>query len=159
MPQWDRIQDFRAIQDEFFQRAHTVVWCDVATVDAKGRPTSRILHTIWEQWPSGDAPVGWIATRPTSPKARDLGGNPFVSLAYVQDIAKPLYVECEASWANSLHAKQHLWDLFASAAPPLGYDPVPIFGSSDATDFGALRLTPWRIQLGDSTGTRRTWLR
>jgi len=158
MPQWNRVRDFAQLHDEFFERAHRMVWCNVATVDAAGRPTSRVLHAIWEPGPGG-IPTGWIATRRTSPKARDLAANPFVSLAYIADLAAPLYVECEAAWAESLDEKQHLWDLFKHAAPPLGYDPEPIFRGVTDPDFGALRLTPWRIQLGDADATRRTWLR
>ncbi len=57
MPQWDRIPDFSAIEQEFFDRAHSVVWCNVTTVDAKGRPTSRILHPNWEPGAEGAAPT------------------------------------------------------------------------------------------------------
>ena len=37
------------IAPKFVEMAHQIVWCTVATVDAKGRPRSRILHPIW-QW-------------------------------------------------------------------------------------------------------------
>ena len=141
MPQWDRIADFASIAPEFFQRVHSVVWCSMATVNRKGRPTSRILHAIWEPAADGGPPTGWVATRPMSPKSRDLAHNPFVSLAYIQDLSKPVYAECESSWASSPAEKQHLWQLFAEAPPPLGYDPAPIFGSVDSPDFGALRLS------------------
>ena len=159
MPQWNRVPDFSAINTDFFERVHSVVWCSAATVDAKGRPTSRMLHTIWELGRGAPAPTGWIATRPTSPKARDIAANPYVSLGYVQDVARPVYAECRASWATASPDRRHVWDLFKAAAPPLGYDPEPIFGSVDGPDFGVLRLEPWRIQLQDPDGTRRTWLR
>jgi hypothetical protein len=118
-----------------------------------------VLHTIWELEPGASAPTGWIATRPASPKGRDIAGNPFVSLAYVQDVVHPLYAECKASWATDLSTKERVWQLFKAAPPPLGYDPAPIFGSVDGPEFGVLRLEPWRIQLQDADGTRRTWLR
>ncbi|OAI40163.1 hypothetical protein AYO38_06275 [bacterium SCGC AG-212-C10] len=160
MPQWDRVPSFAEIEAEFFERAHRVVWANVATVDAKGRVTSRILHPIWEHPAAGEgAPNGWIATRRTSPKSRDIDGRRFVSIAYATELATPLYVECEAEFSESAADKEHLWNLFTSAAPPLGYDPTPMFASTENPDFGALRLTPWRIQLGDADGTRRTWLR
>jgi hypothetical protein len=159
MPQWNRVASFNDIEADFFVRAHSVVWCSVATVGQNGRPTSRVLHTIWERESGAAAPTGWIATRPTSPKARDIALNPYVSLAYVQDVAHPLYAECRATWATSGEEKQHAWDLFKHAPAPLGYDPGPIFGSVDGSEFGVLRLVPWRIQLQDPDGTRRTWLR
>jgi len=64
-----RVETFAEIEDEFIARAHQMVWCNVATVDAEGRPHSRILHSIWE------GPTGWIATRRHSPKARELERN------------------------------------------------------------------------------------
>ena len=52
-----RVATFAEIEDEFIALAHKMVWCNVATVDAQGRPHSRILHSIW------DGSTGWIATR------------------------------------------------------------------------------------------------
>jgi hypothetical protein len=158
MAQWHRIRDFEELREEFLARAHRVVWCSAATITAEGRPVSRILHPIWEIDSEG-LPLGWIGTRPTSPKARDLALHPYVSLAYVAEVATPLYAECEAEWADDATSKQHLWDLFANAPPPLGFDPTPIFTAPDSPEFGVLRLRPWRIQFGDVDGTRRTWLR
>ena len=36
------------IAPKFVAMAHQIVWCTAATVDAKGRPRSRVLHPIWE---------------------------------------------------------------------------------------------------------------
>jgi hypothetical protein len=57
----DRFED---IADEFHKRVSTMVWCNVATVDSRGRPRSRILHPLWEGSVSGA--VGWIGTNPAS---------------------------------------------------------------------------------------------
>lgn len=141
-----RVTAFAEIEDEFVARAHRMVWCNVATVDAQGRPHSRILHSIW------DRQTGWIATRRHSPKARDLEHDPHVSLAYIADVVRPAYADCLARWEDDLAAKQHVWDLFLAAPAPLGYDPAPIFGGVDAPDFGLLRLTPYAIELGDVSG-------
>lgn len=149
-----RVRSFAEIEDDFFERAHRMVWCSVATVDLAGRPSSRVLHPIWERV-EGGLPVGWIGTWRSSPKGKHLAANPHVSLAYVSDVATPLYVECTAEWANSREAKQHVWDLFANAAPPLGFDPATIFKSVDYEDFGVLKLTPWKVQFGDMGGYRR----
>ena len=145
---------FGEIEDDFFERAHRMVWCAVATVDGSGRPSTRVLHPIWERTAEG-VPVGWIGTWKSSPKGKHLAANPHVSLAYVADVAGPLYVECKAEWANEREQKQHVWDLFANSEPPLGFDPAPIFKSVDYEDFGVLKLKPWRVQFGDMGGYRR----
>src|SRR5262245_10655685 len=116
-----RVATFAEIEDEFIARAHNMVWSNVATVDAQGHPHSRILHSIWE------GSTGWIATRRTSPKARELDGHPHVSLAYIADVVRPAYANCLARWENDLALKRHVWDLFLAAPAPLGYDPAPIF--------------------------------
>jgi hypothetical protein len=54
------ITHFSEIEDEFIRRVHTMIWCNVATVDRLQRPRSRILHLIWE------GETGWIATHSNS---------------------------------------------------------------------------------------------
>ena len=46
-------------------------------------------------------------------------------------------------------SRKDLWDLFASAPEPLGYDPR-ILGGEDHRDpkITVLRLTPWRLSAG-----------
>jgi general stress protein 26 len=133
------VAHFADIETEFISRVHHVVWCNMATVDAQGRPRSRIVHPIWE------GPTGWIATNRHSFKNRHLAANPYVSLAYIADIARPVYVDCQVAWADDQADKQRVWDMFSAAPPPLGYDPAPFFVAADHPDFGVLRLTPWRI--------------
>jgi hypothetical protein len=135
------IKHFSEIEDEFIQRVHTMVWCNAATVDSRQRPRSRILHPIWE------GSTGWIGTHRTSYKSRHLERNPYISLAYITDIMKPVYVDCTAEWIEDLEQKVRIWNLFKDAPPPLGYDPASTFGSPDHEDFGLLKLTPWRIAL------------
>jgi hypothetical protein len=130
---------FADIETEFIDRVHRVVWCNMATVDTKGRPRSRIMHAIWE------GKTGWIATRRASFKNRHLAANPYVSLAYIAETARPVYVDCVASWADDASEKHRIWDLFATAPEPLGYDPTPVFIAPDHPNFGVLKLTPWRI--------------
>jgi general stress protein 26 len=147
------VSTFAEIEPEFIERVHRMVWCSVATVDRRGRPRSRILHTIWE------GATGWTATRRHSLKSTHLAHNPYVSLAYVSDVVRPVYVEARAAWAEDLADKQRIWDLFRTAPPPLGYDPEPIFQRVDNPEYGLLRLTPWRIELADvsGAGTGRFW--
>lgn len=146
-----QVTSFAEIEPEFMARVNKMVWCNVATVDTKGRPRSRILHPIWE------GPVGWIGTRPTSLKAKHLELNPYVSLAYIADVAKSLYVDCRAEWIDDLDEKRRIWDMFISTPPPLGYDPAPIFGQPDGPNFGLLKLTPWRALVYNFPAENQIW--
>jgi hypothetical protein len=141
-----KTSDFATIEQEFITRVHAMVWCNLATIDVRGRPRSRIVHTLWE------GAVGWITARRTSPKGNDLVRDPYASLAYIADIVHPVYVECVAMWADDMATKEHVWELFRAAESPLGFDPTPIYGNPASPDFGVLRLTPWRIELGNASG-------
>jgi general stress protein 26 len=132
---------FSEIEAEFIQRVHNMVWCNVATIDSQQRPRSRLLHPIWE------GSTGWIATHRNSHKSKHLEHNPYVSLAYITDVMKPVYVDCTATWVEELAQKQRIWDLFKNAPSPLGFDPALDFVSPDHEKFGLLKLTPWRIAL------------
>lgn len=145
-----RVESFADIQDEFIRRVHGVVWCNMATIDAQNRPRSRVLHPIWE------ASTGWILTFRNTPKARHLAHSSYVSLAYITDLAKPVYVDCQAGWVDDLAQKQRIWDWFKREPAPLGYDPTGFFGRADSPDLGLLQLTPWRIQLFEP-GNNRVW--
>lgn len=136
-----KIATFAEIADEFLERVNKAVWCNVATIDGKRRPRSRILHPFWQ------GEVGWITTRRGTPKEQHLAQCPFVSLAYIADVVKPVYVDCKAEWIEDQSIKQHIWQLLQTTPPPLGFDPAPIYGSVDNPEFGLLKLTPWRIEV------------
>jgi general stress protein 26 len=151
----EQYDDFSGMADEFLARVFRIVWCNVATVDGKGRPRSRILHPYWEATPN---PTGWILTRRSSFKGTHISQNPYVSCAYVADIQQPVYAECRASWIDDRSEKQRIWDLFAQAPTPMGYDPGSIFGPVDNPETGLLRLDPWRIQVEQiPPGIRKLW--
>ena len=136
------VESFADIEEEFIERVHSMVWCNFATVDAKLRPYSRILHPIWER------STGWILTHRGSHKSKQLSANPHASLAYVRgDVRKPVYVDCVAEWEEDRDEKRRIWDLVAATPPPLGHDPTADFVHPDHESFGLLRLTPWRIVL------------
>src|ERR1700730_6793323 len=91
----------------------------------EGAPTFPYLTPLWQ------GEVGWITTRRGSPKERHLQEHPFVSLAYIADVVKPVYVDCKAVWMEDPVIKQHIWQLIQTTPPPLGFDPDPIYGSYD----------------------------
>jgi hypothetical protein len=64
-----RVSSFAEIEAEFIERAHRMVWCDMATVGPDGLPRTRIVHPVWE----GD--TAWMASLRVGPKADDIDCN------------------------------------------------------------------------------------
>jgi len=137
------VASFAEIEAEFMERVKRIAWCTVATVDTQGRPRSRILHPNWE------GTTGWICTGRHTLKTKHLAANPYVSLSYWDQKHRNVYVDAFAEWEDDPAAKRRIWDLFKSNPFPYGYDPsiIPGWTAPDATGFGILRLTPWRIEL------------
>lgn len=131
----------------FVEMAHRIVWATAATVDTQGRPATRVLHPIWS-FDDGEL-TGWIATSPLSPKAAHLAGTPTLSLTYWDPTHDTCTADCETEWDASDEGRRSLWERFASAPAPVGYDPAIIPGWDDATSpgFGALRLRPYRLRV------------
>jgi len=148
------VASFAEIEEEFIQRVHKMVWCSVATMDTRNRIRSRILHPIWE------GGTGWSSSRRHSLKEKHLSHSPFCSLAYISDVSRPVYVDCKAEWADSAVDKKHLWELFETSPPPLGFDLGKIFKGVGDPEFGVLKFSPWRIELFDIAAPkeRRVWL-
>lgn len=135
------VASFAEIEEKFKETTQRVVWCTVTTMDRQNRPRSRILHPVW------DGTTGWIATGRESHKAKHIANNPFVSLSYWDQQHEQVQVECKAEWADDQAAKDQLWDLLKTTPEPVGYDPVAFWPSAEDPSFGALQLTPWRIEV------------
>lgn len=135
----------------FRDMAHSIVWCTVATVTPSGEPNTRVLHPIWE-W-NGTSLDGWIATDPTSPKARDLAANPHVALTYWAPNHDTCTAACSTTWLTSDAERQAGWDRFANGPEPVGYDPsiVPAWTHPDVEAFGILHLSPRRLRVQPGT--------
>jgi general stress protein 26 len=142
---------FEDIQAEFIERVSQIVYGTLSTVDRQNRPRSRIVHPIWE------GHIGWLISWPASHKAKHLASNPAVSLAYMPDKAKPVYVDAIAEWIDATEEQQRVWDLHAATPPPIGFDPQPHYGTIEHPYYGILRLTPWRIELGNLGGEPLIW--
>ena len=84
--------------------------------------------------------IGWITTDRTSFKGRHLAHSPYLSLAYVSEVAKPAYADCRAEWADDPTVQRHVWDLCLNTPPPLGFDPAPIYRGIDGPTTGTLEL-------------------
>ena len=135
------IENFSDIEKDFIDRVHSYVLCNAATIDSRQRPRSRILHPIWE------GKTGWVLTHRHSYKSKHLANNPNMSLTYMQDPFKPVYIGCTAEWVDELAQKERIWELFKAAPEPLGFDPALTFSNVDDENTGLLKLTPWRISL------------
>lgn len=136
------VHSFADIEGEFTRRIQRIVWCTMATQNAQGRLRTRILHPIWE------GSTGWIATGRTSPKAKDIAHNPYVSLSYWDPQHEQVYADCRAQWQEDLPTRQRIWELLKNTPEPMGYDPGLFWkGGPSDPDFGVLKLTPWRIEL------------
>jgi uncharacterized pyridoxamine 5'-phosphate oxidase family protein len=137
---------FAPFAEQFLQYAHEIVWCTVTTIDAKGRPRSRILHPIWQI--IDDRPVGWIVTGQTPVKARHLAANPHLACSYWSPEQHTVMIDCVASWVEDADLKRHIFDLFMTTPPPLGYD-LRGFGAEgpESPTFTPLRLDAWRVQI------------
>jgi general stress protein 26 len=85
------VDAFAEIEEEFLELVRAMVYCSAATIDLHQRPRSRVLHPIWEDT------TGWVTTGPRTAKAAQLAANPFMSLAFIADPPKPVYVECRAT--------------------------------------------------------------
>jgi hypothetical protein len=146
------MSELSTIAPAFAEMAHRIVWASVATVDARDRPRSRVLHPIWE-W-DGTRLVGWIATSADSVKTGDLAAHPYATVNYWAPDQDVCTADCEARMVLDDDVRTWLWERFKSAPEPVGYDPVIIPQWSDGPTgpvFAALRLDPYRLRVMPGT--------
>ncbi|MGE2733705.1 pyridoxamine 5'-phosphate oxidase family protein [Mycolicibacterium vaccae] len=152
------------IAPAFVAMAHSIVWASVATVDADAKPRTRILHPLWE-WDGTDL-FGWVATVPSPVKRAHLSANPHVSVSYWSPTQDTCSAECLVEWYRDDETRAAVWDKFATAPAPVGYDPRIIPGWADgptSEGFAVLRLTPYRLRvmpaavLTQGQGETLTW--
>jgi hypothetical protein len=146
------MQPLSSVAPAFVEMAHRIVWCTAATVDERQRPRTRILHPHW-QW-DGDALRGWVATGPTPVKRRHLEVSPYMSFSYWEQSHDTCSAECRVSWAFDDATRQMVWDLFANAPAPVGYDPAVIpqwAGGPTSPAFAVLALEPLRLRVFPGT--------
>jgi hypothetical protein len=146
------MSELSEIAPAFVDMAHRIVWASVATVDAGGRPRSRILHPHWT-W-DGTALTGVVATSPVSAKRDHIDRNPYVSINYWAPDQDTCRAECRAEWILDDAGRQAVWTTLAEAPAPVGYDPAIIpqwAGGPLSEEFAGLRLTPWDLRLMDGS--------
>jgi hypothetical protein len=142
------VTSLEKIAPAFIEMAHSIVWASAATVDANGLPRSRVLHPIWE-WDGTDL-FGWIATVPSPVKKAHLAVHPQMSLNYWTPSQDTCSAECLVEWYLDDETRAAVWDKFANAPAPVGYDPriIPQWADGPTSaDFAALRLAPYRLRV------------
>ena len=143
--------DFETVARSFIEMAHRIVWCSAASVDADGRPRSRVLHPLWE-W-KDEQLIGWIATGPTATKREHIAASPHLSLNYWQADHDTCVAECKASWCFDIETRKRVWDKYLALPPPLGYDPalIPAWENAESESFSVMRFDPWRLRVFPGT--------
>jgi hypothetical protein len=142
------VPSLEQIAPAFIEMAHSIVWASAATVDTNGHPRSRVLHPIWE-WDGTDL-LGWIATVPSPVKKAHLAVHPQMSLNYWAPTHDTCSAECLVEWYLDDETRSAVWDKFANAPAPVGYDPRIIpqwMDGPTSDDFAALRLMPYRLRV------------
>ena len=126
----------------FIAIAHRIVWANLATVDARGRPRSRVVHPVWE--PTEDGLIGRVCTRATPTKRAHLTHSPFVSVAYWHPEHDVAVAECAAEWDPQ---PDRSWPVFRAHPAPVGFDPDTVFAGGTAhPEAAVLILRPWRLR-------------
>jgi len=126
----------------FVAIAHRVLWCTLATVDARDRPRSRVVHPVWELTPDG--PLGRVCTRATPAKRAHIAHSPFASCSYWDPRHDVAVAECAAEWDPDPASS---WPVFRAHPPPIGFDPAAMFdGGLGHPQAAVLLLRPWRLR-------------
>lgn len=135
------------IAPAFVEMAHRIVWASGATVDAEGRPWSRILHPLWT-WDGAEL-TGIVATSPLSPKRAHLDAHPSIAFTYWEPSHDTCTAQCHAEWDHRAEGRAAGWAALAGAPAPVGYDPsiIPEWEGPDSPSFGIVRLRPWRLRV------------
>ena len=70
-----------------------------------------------------------------------------MSCSYWDPAHETAVAECDAEFADDEASRRRVWDLFAAAEEPLGYDPRGVLGMASRLDpqYTVLRMTPWRL--------------
>lgn len=130
----------------FVAIAHEIVWCTLATVDAAGRPRSRVVHPVWEERPDGGL-VGWLTTRSGTPKVRHIATTPYVSCSYWWQRHDVAVAECRADAVTEPEEKERAWAVLAATPAPAGFDPATIWPSGPRDPgFTLVRMRPWLLR-------------
>ena len=141
-----------AEKDAFFEEvakaSAAAVWCAWSTSSKTG-PRVRMVHPTWE----GD--ILWLATAPSSPKAKQMANQPAVDIQW--QVSPPDFLHIMTRGTAELFmddaTRAHVWDV-------LDYDLNDFFsGGPTDPDYVAVKVTPTRVELAEMFGSenQRIW--
>ena len=87
---------------------------------------------------------------PSPVKKAHLAVHPQMSLNYWAPTHDTCSAECLVEWYTDDETRAAVWNKFADAPAPVGYDPriIPQWADGPTShDFAALRLTPYRLRV------------
>lgn len=141
-----------ADKDAFFEEvgkaSAAAVWAALAT-QSKSGPRVRMVHPTWE----GD--VLWIATGPTTPKAKQMANVPEVDVQWQVSPPDFIHIMCRgtAELIMDDDVRAHAWDVF-------DYEMKDFFpGGPTDPNYVAIKVTPTRVELSEMFGSQnqRIW--
>ena len=141
-----------AEKDAFFEEvgkaSAAAVWSAWATQSQNG-PRVRMVHPTWE----GD--VLWLATGPSTPKAKQMASNPMVDIQWQVSPPNFIHIMCRGNAELLVDdaSRAHAWDA-------LDYDLKGFFpGGPTDPNYVAVKLTPTRVELSEMFGSvnKRVW--
>jgi general stress protein 26 len=141
-----------AEKDAFFEEvgkaSAAAVWSAWATQSKTG-PRVRMVHPTWE----GD--VLWLATGPSTPKAKQMANNPIVDVQWQVSPPNFIHIMCrgKAELLMDDETRAHAWDA-------LDYDLKDFFpGGPTDPNYVAVKVTPTRVELSEMFGSvnQRIW--
>ncbi|GII95161.1 pyridoxamine 5'-phosphate oxidase family protein [Sinosporangium siamense] len=142
-----KVQTFAEMKEEFDAYVGSTVYSTMVTVDAKGRPRTRVLIPVWDV--VDGVPLGWLATYKTPVKAAHIAGNPHTNFSYLTSRGhNAVAIDTVAAWDDDPEVRRHVWDLYLRTSPRgAGYDLGRFWSSPEDPKLHVLRLEPWRIQI------------
>lgn len=154
-------QDLATIAPVFVEMAHRIGMSVAATVDATGRPRTRVVQPVWE-W-DGSRLTGWLSTTTDAPKLDHLRRIPALSITYWSPDQDTCSADCDVEPIVDDEGRASAWERFRSTPEPAGFDPSihPGWESPSSPAFAVLRLTPSRLRVMPGTlmteGTGEVW--
>jgi general stress protein 26 len=139
-------------KDAFFcdveAAAKKAIWCALATV-ANNEPRVRMVHPTWE------SDILWIATGPSTAKAREIQDNSAVDIQFqvAPDDFVHLLVRGTASIYTDQATKERIWEV-------MDYDLAQFWPDGPTSpDYCVVKVQPTRVELSHMFGTvnKRVW--
>jgi hypothetical protein len=132
-----------------------IIWATATTVSASGTPRSRLVHPVW-YW-HGDAPVGYVTSRPTPLRVAHIAAHPKMSLFYWSPKHDTVAIDTSARWVPT-HQLLEVWNTIAATPPPVGFDPHTIWPEGPTSDdYAVLQVAAYRVMVRQGLNKLPPW--